>query len=321
MIQAIISDFSFTILFPKDESITLLNTFHAEHKEDVWYKILDYFTINKDILEIYKNFNWKKYIFTTRHIQEEPEIQKEISWIFDWTFIASELNISKFGKQSYTFLAKEIWLSPENILFIDDSEKNIQAARDTDMQVFLYKKSRNGELKETLNVKEDNLTLVFPNISHKSEYDRAIQKWWENEKIPTSPSKLFYWNNFEEFLIEIKKDRNDNHYWINSYLFFLMKDKTILWAIQIRQSINHPNLIEKWWHIWYWIAPEYRMRWYASKMLELGLVEARELWIKRVLITCDIDNIASNKVIQKNKWVFERVTKYGEANRYWIDIW
>jgi predicted acetyltransferase len=55
-------------------------------------------------------------------------------------------------------------------------------------------------------------------------------------------------------------------------------------------------------------------------MLELWLIEAKKLWIQKALLTCDIDNIWSNKVILKNGWVFERVTIDGTVNRYWIEL-
>lgn len=55
-------------------------------------------------------------------------------------------------------------------------------------------------------------------------------------------------------------------------------------------------------------------------MLELWLIEAKELWLNKILITCDIDNIASKKVIEKNWWVFERLTNDWKMNRFWIEL-
>lgn len=164
------------------------------------------------------------------------------------------------------------------------------------------------------------LKLEFPNQNHKKSYEILIQEWEKSENIPTSPWKLFAWENFEEFLEIIQEDTINNSNWVNSHLFFLIENQEILWAIHIRHHINHPNLIEKWGHIWYGIAPKFRQKWYATKMLELWLIEAKKLWIQKALLTCDIDNIWSNKVILKNGWVFERVTSDGTANRYWIEL-
>lgn len=164
------------------------------------------------------------------------------------------------------------------------------------------------------------LQLQFPNTTHKKAYEKLIKDWWEAEKIPTPPSRLFAWKDFEEFLSIVENDISNNLNWVNSHLFFLVDWDEILWSIQVRHTINHPNLIEKWWHIWYWVSPKHRQKWYATIMLELALKEAKKIWLEKVLITCDINNIGSNKVIQKNWWIFERIATDGEINRYWIDL-
>ncbi len=108
------------------------------------------------------------------------------------------------------------------------------------------------------------------------------------------------------------------------HMYFMIDDEVkneIIWVIQIRHSINHPNLIEDWWHIWYWIAPKYRKKWYWSKMLKLALEKVKELWldIEKVLITCNHDNIGSAKVIENNGWIYERTTEIWKK-RYWISL-
>ncbi len=164
------------------------------------------------------------------------------------------------------------------------------------------------------------MKLEFPNETHKPAYEKLIEQWEKVEKIPTSPYPLFLWNNFEEFLNIIKKNISNSDSPVNSHLFFLCDWGKILWAIEIRHHIDLPDFNEKYWHIWYWIAPEFRKKWYGTKILELWLIEAKKLWILKVMIGCYIDNIWSNKVIEKNWWVFERKTKDWEANRYWVEL-
>ncbi|NUJ97377.1 GNAT family N-acetyltransferase [Candidatus Gracilibacteria bacterium] len=164
------------------------------------------------------------------------------------------------------------------------------------------------------------LRLEFPNISHKDSYERLIKEWGKFEKTPSSPSKLFVGKDFEDFLERVISDITHNEKGVNSHLFFLIDDSEILGGIQIRHHINHPNLIELGGHIGYGIAPKYRKKGYATVMLQLGLEEAKKLGLKKVLLTCDIGNIGSNKVIQKNGGVFERKTNDGAKNRYWIEI-
>jgi predicted acetyltransferase len=100
-----------------------------------------------------------------------------------------------------------------------------------------------------------------------------------------------------------------------------VENERILWAIQIRHSIDHPRLIEVGGHIGYGIRPSERGKWYATEMLRLWLLEAKKLWLEKVLITCHDDNIASAKVIENNGGAFERYAYRDEKKyrRYWVN--
>lgn len=165
--------------------------------------------------------------------------------------------------------------------------------------------------------------LEFPNISHKQSYLDMIQEWRNFETVPTSPSRLFAGKSFEDFLAIVQKDITENPHWVNSHLFFLIdKVSRILGAIQIRHTIDHPNLIEVGGHIGYGIRPSERGKWYATEMLRLVLQEAQKLGLEKVLITCDDDNIPSIKVIENNGGVFERFTEKNgnKMRRYWVTL-
>lgn len=166
------------------------------------------------------------------------------------------------------------------------------------------------------------MKLELPELKHKKDYEQLIKEWSEFEDInETSPWALFYWNNFEEFLDKVGNYRTNSPEWfVNSSLFLLVDDYNIIWAIDIRHSIESPVLNEIWGHIWYWIRPKYRKQWYAREMLKLWLVEVKKLWIGKVLITCTFDNIASNKIIQNNWGIFERKSNDWKMNRYWIEL-
>ena len=161
------------------------------------------------------------------------------------------------------------------------------------------------------------MKLEKPQKKHKEMYLLLLKDW---KNIEESPWALFKWNNFDDFLLETKNFAINSPTGVNSDLFFLINWEKILWAIDIRHSINSKRLIESWWHIWYWIAPKFRKKWYATKMLELALIEAKKIWLKKVLITCNLDNIGSIKVIEKNWGIFERFTKDWKMNRFWIEL-
>lgn len=77
-------------------------------------------------------------------------------------------------------------------------------------------------------------------------------------------------------------------------------------------------------HIGYAVVPEFRRQGCATAILRQALAYAREpLGLRRVLVTCDDDNIGSIRVIERNGGVLENlVTAPGSPvpkRRYWID--
>jgi predicted acetyltransferase len=77
-------------------------------------------------------------------------------------------------------------------------------------------------------------------------------------------------------------------------------------------------------NIGYVVVPGYRRRGYATEMLTQGLTIARSLGLTRVLVTCDEDNLASRRTIEKCGGVYE--DSFADAGlrvpkrRYWISL-
>jgi predicted acetyltransferase len=94
-----------------------------------------------------------------------------------------------------------------------------------------------------------------------------------------------------------------------------------------RASIRHtltPPLGKVAGHIGYAVLPEFRNRGYATQILQASIRFAYdELSLDRVLVTCDDDNAASIRVIEKNGGIFEDTyqdaTLRRPKRRYWID--
>lgn len=167
------------------------------------------------------------------------------------------------------------------------------------------------------------LKLEFPNISHKTEFLSMIEEWRAFEAIPTSPDTIFYGNTYEEFLERVNSElHNPPQGYVPASLFFIMDWERILGAIHIRHNINTPFLTQIWWHIGYGIRPSERNKWYATEWLRLWLLEAKELWINKVMIGCYDDNIGSYRTIEKNNGKFERYEEYNnkKARIYMIDL-
>lgn len=88
--------------------------------------------------------------------------------------------------------------------------------------------------------------------------------------------------------------------------------------IKIRHYLNN-YLLAHGGHIGYGIIASTRGKGYASEMLKLALVEAKKLGIEDALITCDSNNIGSQRVAEKNGGILEQKTEK-DGCFYWIHI-
>jgi predicted acetyltransferase len=88
-----------------------------------------------------------------------------------------------------------------------------------------------------------------------------------------------------------------------------------LGRIGIRHRLT-PILLEMGGHVGYDVRPSARRRGHATKMLRQALTVAHELGINPALITCDVDNVGSRTVIERNGGVLED-ERNGKL-RFWV---
>ena len=95
--------------------------------------------------------------------------------------------------------------------------------------------------------------------------------------------------------------------------------------LSLRHRLNEA-LLRSGGNIGYVVVPAYRRRGIATEMLKLALPLAREREpeLARVLLTCDDDNVPSQRVIEACGGVLEDVTGDPETGvrrrRYWIRV-
>ena len=107
-----------------------------------------------------------------------------------------------------------------------------------------------------------------------------------------------------------------NEYW-------LLNQKKIIAFSSLRHRLND-HLRNVGGHIGYYVRPEERRKGYGTEILRLTLEKAKELGLERVLVTCDEDNVASVKIIEKNGGLLEDAYQENETavpkRRYWIEL-
>ncbi|WP_457962512.1 GNAT family N-acetyltransferase [Arthrobacter sp. D1-29] len=95
----------------------------------------------------------------------------------------------------------------------------------------------------------------------------------------------------------------------------------IVGRVSIRHHLN-PSLHLAGGHIGYSVRPRFRRNGFAGQILELALVEARNLGIREALLTCDAGNVASRRVIENHGGVPDALNSLDTLTtfklRYWI---
>ncbi|MEV7723527.1 GNAT family N-acetyltransferase [Streptomyces sp. NPDC101733] len=108
---------------------------------------------------------------------------------------------------------------------------------------------------------------------------------------------------------------------VHATSWWIAEGDTFLGSIDLRHHLN-AFLLDAGGHIGYSVRPSARGRGLATWALSEVLHEARLMGMDRVLLTCDPDNEASARTIERNGGVLEdvRETLIGPKRRYWIDL-
>lgn len=116
--------------------------------------------------------------------------------------------------------------------------------------------------------------------------------------------------------IPLPEGRVPAEYW------WIVDGETYLGAITLRHELND-FLLEQGGHIGYGVRPSARRRGLATWALGEVLQHARQVGLARVLITCDDDNVASARTIERHGGRLEDVRLVDgdlAVRRYWIDL-
>ena len=108
---------------------------------------------------------------------------------------------------------------------------------------------------------------------------------------------------------------------VPSSTFWMMEEDTIYGVSRLRHFLTDSLLLEAG-HIGYDIPPSHRRKGYGTQLLKLTLEKARDMGLEQVLVTCDNDNIGSQRIIINNGGVLENEVEHAGkiVCRYWIDL-
>ncbi len=141
MIKALLFDFSRTLLFPKDNQyVGSLNELYRLKRDEINFNFFNYFELNDRAIDLLKPLKdkYKLAIFTSDSIQNDPAIYNKLSSVFIKIYSAKEIGFSKSDPKAYELIANDLNLSPDEIVFIDDSKVNIDTASIAKLDTITY---------------------------------------------------------------------------------------------------------------------------------------------------------------------------------------
>lgn len=103
--------------------------------------------------------------------------------------------------------------------------------------------------------------------------------------------------------------------WVPCTTWWWLRSEGYLGRIALRHRLTE-HLLREGGHIGYDVRPTSRRRGHATAMLRAVLPEAAARGIPSALITCDVDNVASAKVIEANGGVLEN--ELDGKLRFWV---
>ncbi|MHA1550112.1 MAG: GNAT family N-acetyltransferase [Alphaproteobacteria bacterium] len=172
------------------------------------------------------------------------------------------------------------------------------------------------------------LELVSPSKKYKKSFIDSVREWKEDKTKYGEGSKDldidFLEKNFDE---DVQSELNKAigkplpKGYVPETVLWLVKNENYLGKISIRHSLT-PSLRIEGGHIGYSIRPSERRKGYGKKILELAFPILKKMELEgslitengKILITCDKDNIGSQKIIENAGGVFEKEEFLPEKN-------
>ena len=172
----------------------------------------------------------------------------------------------------------------------------------------------------------EKIILIKPDLSYADEITKYKEESLKESPLINGAAGLNNFSSIKDWLEELKRRSSkatvpEGLVPSSIYLGIREKDNYIVGMIDIRHYLND-FLKQFGGNIGYSVRKSERNKGYAKQMLKLALEKCKDLKMKKVLITCDEDNIASEKVILSAGAKFEDIRNVDGENkkRFWIDL-
>lgn len=175
------------------------------------------------------------------------------------------------------------------------------------------------------------MELILPSTEYKDSYIAAVKEFQADsdttgrsqdmKKLAIADLEADF-AAYAEKLVSHARGENLPAGWVPATEFWLVEGGEYIGRVTVRHRLNE-NLEKYHGHIGYDIRPSMRGKGYGTHILALALPKAKELGIRRVLVSCLATNAASRRVIEKNGGVLENQVHDPETDadmlRFWIE--
>jgi predicted acetyltransferase len=172
------------------------------------------------------------------------------------------------------------------------------------------------------------MELSLPSVKYKDSFLDALREFHTEGRSFDLLDNLnieSLTNNFDDYvnkLIEQSRGERLPAGWIPHTTYWIIDNNEYIGTIDLRHGLT-PALEKYGGHVGYAIRPSERKEGYATKALKMLLSIAFKMGIKKVLITCDANNIASIKIIESNGGILQdEIQNEGRkvpTRRYWLE--
>ena len=170
-----------------------------------------------------------------------------------------------------------------------------------------------------------SIRLVKPTAEYADDIMAFRAEFLENGEVIDGGSMLEEYDSVDGWLAHLDEFSNNcpEGFAPSDTFLAVDGDNSVVGVIDCRRHINLPFLGEWGGHIGYSVRKFERRKGYAKEMLRQALEIYRKSDVEKVLVTCYVGNIASEKTILANGGVFERETGDSSGNkikRFWIEL-